>query len=384
MTIDKTIFGLRFGLNDDLYPTSEDLRIFLESPKRDDGQELHRDDLLVYAAMIAEVQSFEQYERHVAGTKDFREQMYYGVLIHTHFFNHALKSAVEQYKYHLHALRELDFAKPAAFVRSAEEELGKLNPKKKDDAAKLARLQGLIEERIKMTESRKSRWLVLARELTHIATYIRDNLVKIQGLCETSMSVLGDPRTVQDMERTLTEDIKSHFKEHLKDLLHRESVTREYLDSVKKEADLLLQVASALLLKDMATLRRLYETIRDHIRKSAGEIGDLTARIGNTVSEDDRQIFMQIEGVLVSLVTNCRFGLKTAKIIGTETAYKNLLVEKRNGVLAHLLDLLQKERRARGDRRSAKDRRRFNETDAKRRERRSGKDRRKGKSRRQQ
>ncbi len=383
MTIDKTIFGLRFGLNDDLYPTPEELRIFLESPKRDAGQELHRDDLLVYGAIIGEIQSFEQYERHIAATKDFREQMYYGVLIHTHFFNHALKSAVEQYKYHLHALRELDFAKPAAFVRSAEEELGKLNPKKKEDAAKLARLHGLIEERKKMTESRKSHWLVLARELIHIATYIRNNLVKIQGLCETSMSVLGDPRTIQDTERTLTEDIKTHFKEHLKDVLHRESVTREYLDAVKKEADLLLEVAAALLLKDMATLRELYETIRDHIRTSAAEIDNLTARIGNTVSEENRQLFMQLEGVLVSLVTNCRFGLKTAKIIGTETAYKNLLVEKRNGVLAHLLDMLQKERRSWSDRRSAKDRRRFNEADAKRSERRSGKDRRSGKGRRQ-
>jgi hypothetical protein len=383
MTIDKTIFGLRFGLNDELYPTSEELRIFLESPKRDDGQELHRDDLVTYSAMIEETQSFEQYERHIKATQDFREQMYYGVLIHTRFFNHALKSAVEQYKYHLHALTEIDFAKPAAFVRSAEEELSKLNPKKKDDAAKMARLHGLVEERKKMLESRKSHWLVLARELAHIATYIRDNLVKIQRLCETSMSVLRDHRTIQDVEKMLAEDIKTHFKEQLKDALHRESVTREYLDAVKKEVDVLLEVAAALLLKDMSTLGGLYEEVRDHIRKTVGEIDDLTAKVGNTLFEEDRELFVRLEQVLVSLITNCRFGLKPAKIIGTETSYKNVLVEKRIGVLEHLLDLLQKDRRSWSDRRSSKDRRRFNEAEERRTERRSGKDRRSGKNRRQ-
>jgi hypothetical protein len=384
MTNDKTIFGLRFGLNDELYPTSEELRIFLESPKRDDGQELHRDDLATYSAMIEETQSFEQYERHVAATQDFREQMYYGVLIHTRFFNHALKSAVEQYKYHLHVLTELDFAKPAAFVRSAEEELSKLNPKKKDDAAKLARLHGLVEERKKMLESRKSHWLVLARELTHIATYIRNNLVNIQRLCETSMSVLKDPRTVQNVEKMLTENIKTHFKEHLKDALHGESpVTREYLAAVKKEVDLLLEVAAALVLKDISTLGGLYEEVRDHIRKAVGEIDDLTAKVGNTIFEEDREHFVRLEQVLVSLITNCRFGLKPAKIIGSETSYKNVLVEKRIGVLEHLLDLLKKDRRSWSDRRSSKDRRKFNEAVEKRAEQRSGKDRRSGKNRRQ-
>ncbi len=383
MTIDKTIFGLRFGLNDELYPSSEDLRVFLESPKSKDGHELHRDDLATYSAMLGEIQSFEHFERHIAATRDFREQMYYGVLIHTRFFNHALKSAVEQYKYHLHALRELDFGKPAAFVRSAQEELSKLNPKKKEDAVKLERLQGMIDERKKVLESLKSRWLLLARELTHIATYIRNNLVKIQKLSEASMSVLGDPRTRKDVERMVTEDIKLHFKEHLKDMLHRESVTRQYLDTVKQEVDLLLQVTAGLLQKDMETLQGLYEAVRDHCRKSAAEIDDITAKIGNTLFEKDRALFARLELVLVSLVTNCRFELKTLKIVGAETAYKNLLVEKRNGVLAYLLDLLQKERRSWSDRRSLKDRRRFVEADEKRIERRNGKERRSGKNRRQ-
>jgi hypothetical protein len=381
MTVDKTIFGLRFGMNDDLYPTSQDLRAFLESPKSKGGQELHTADLETYNEMLGEIESFEHSEGQIAETRDFREQVYYGVLIHTRLFNHALKSAVEQYKFHLHELRELDFTKPAAFVRSAEEELSRLNPKKKDDAAKLDRLQGLVGERKKMLESMKGRWPVLARELTHIATYIRDNLVKIQGLSETSISVLKDPRTRHDVERMVTEDIKAQFKEQLKDALHRGPVTRTYLEAVKKDVDMLLKEVCVVLQKDMDTLRVLYGTVRDHTRKAVKGIDNLTVKIRNASLAEDRELFMQLEQVLLSLINDCRFGLKAAAI-STETPYRNILVEKRNAMLDHLLNLLQRERRALSDRRSSKDRRKFNEPEGSRAERRRGRDRRSGKDRR--
>ncbi len=383
MTIDKTIFGLRFGLNDELYPTSEELRVFLESPKSRDGQELHGNDLATYNAMTEEIQSFADSERRIAAARDFREQVYYGVLVHTRFFNHALKSAVEQYKFHLQALRTLDFAKPAAFVRSAEEELSRLNPKKKDDAARLVRLQGLVGERKKTLESLKSRWSLLARELTHIAMYIRSNLAKIQRISETSISVLKDPQTRHDVERMVTEDIKTQFKEQLKDTLHRGPVTREYLEAVKKDVDVLLQEMKVLVQHDMDTLRGLYEAVRDHMKKAGLGIDRLTVKIRNAYLEEDRELFLQLEQVLLSLITDCRFGLKAAGI-ETRTPYKNILVEKRNGVLEHLLNLLQKERRTWSDRRISKDRRKFNEPDEKRAERRKGKDRRLGKDRRHQ
>ncbi len=382
MTVDKTIFGLRFGLNDDLYPTSEELRIFLESPKSKGGKELHGDDLATYSAMLEEIQSFEQNERHIAATRDFREQVYYGVLIHTRLFNHALKSAAEQYKFHLNALRELDFAKPAAFVRSAEEELSRLNPRKRDDAAKQARLQGLVGERKKILESLKSRWTLLARELIHIAVYIRDNLAKIQKLCNTSISVLKDAHTKHSVERVVAEDIKTQFKEQLKDALHQGGVTRQYVEGVKKDVDVLLKEMSVLLQQDIDTLRVLYGAVRDHTRKTIQGIDNLTVKIKNAYLEEDREFFLQLEQVLLSLVTDCRFGLKAAAV-STETPYKNVLGEKRNEALAHLLNLLQKERRSRTDRRSNQDRRKFNEPDRKV-ERRSGKDRRSGKGRRLQ
>ncbi len=383
MTVDKTIFGLRFGMNDDLYPTSEELRIFLESPKSKGGRELHGADFETYNAMLGEIQSFQQSERQISAARDFREQVYYGVLMHTRLFNHALKSAVEQYKFHLHALRELDFAKPAAFVRSAEEELSRLNPKKRDDAAKLARLQGLVDERKKILESLKSRWSLLARELIHIAVYIRDNLAKIQKLCNTSISVLKDAHTKHSVERVVAEDVKTQFKEQLKDALHQGGITRQQVEAVKKDVDVLLKELSVLLQQDIDTLRVLYGAVRDHTRKTIQGIDNLTVKIKNAYLEEDRELFLQLEQVLHSLVADCRFGLKAAAV-STETPYKNVLVEKRNEALAHLLNLLQKERRARTDRRSHQDRRKFNEPEPRKDERRNGKDRRSGKSRRQQ
>ncbi len=382
MTIDKTIFGLRFGLNDDLYPTSQDLKAFLESPKSKDAPEPHGADLATYNAMLAEIQAYEQNERQIAAARDFREQVYYGVLIHTRLFNHALKSAVEQYKFHLHALRGLDFIKPTAFVRSAEDELSKLNPKKKDDAAKQARLQGLIDERKKRLETMRVRWAVLARDLIHIAIYIRNNLVKIHRLCEASISVLKDPRTRQQIERTVADDIKTDFKEQLKDALHRGPVTREYAETVKKNVDILLREIGFLLQKDLETVKGLYEDVRDHARKTVLETDVLIDKIRASNSTESRESFAQLEQVLLSLIADCRFSLKTA-VMSTETSYKNILAEKRNWMLEHLLDLLQKERRSLSDRRSNKDRRKFNEPDPNRKERRNGKDRRSGKSRRQ-
>jgi uncharacterized protein YlaN (UPF0358 family) len=180
----------------------------------------------------------------------------------------------------------------------------------------------------------------------------------------------------------VAEDIKTHFKELLKDALHRGPITRQYMEAVKKDADTLLKEITFLLQKDMDTLRGLYEAVRDHTRKIVRRIDDLTVKIETTNPEADRDLFVQLEQVLLSLITDCRFGLKTAGL-STETAYKNLIVEKRNAMLEHLLNLLQKERRSWSDRRSSKDRRRFNEQDEKRNERRSGKDRRSGKSRRQ-
>src|SRR5208337_3767221 len=131
MAIDKTIFGLRFGANDELFPLQEDLRAFLDSPKDKNSKVLHREDLAAYNEML----------------ENIRAKMFYSALGHVSFFNQAFRSAVEQYKFHLHELRSVDFKKPTAFIKSAEEEISRLSPKKKGEAARLARLRKMVDER---------------------------------------------------------------------------------------------------------------------------------------------------------------------------------------------------------------------------------------------
>ena len=160
MTINKTIFALRFGSNDELFPTREEL--------------------------LDQVREFALQFRQNASSADLRPRMFYNVIDHTHFAHPSLKLAVEQYQYHSHALRTLDIRKPSAFIRSAEEELKKLSTNKKEDAVKAARLQGMVDERKKTLEEIRKKRAALTAELAHIARYIGDNLRKIKVLCEAS------------------------------------------------------------------------------------------------------------------------------------------------------------------------------------------------------
>jgi hypothetical protein len=310
--------------------------------------------------------------------------MFYGVLRHSCFFDPALKSAVEQYKYHLHELIALDFKKPTAFIKSAEEEIRRLNPKKKDDEVKLIRLRGMVDERKKTLETLKKRRAALTEELGYIARYTRDNLVKINSRCEASIVVLVDLQIARNEENRLIEDIKTRFKEDLKNLLHHGPVTRQHLEAVKKDVAMLSKEISVLLREDVYTLTRLYEAIHDHTKKIARKIDALMAEIErkkNKRFEEDGKLFAQVEQVLVSLMSDHHFELKATEI-RTETAHESILFEKRKEMLDHLFELLQKERRSSNNRRAGEDRRRFNDPDYKGTKRRSGKDRRSGKSRR--
>jgi uncharacterized protein (UPF0147 family) len=384
MTTDKSIFGLRFQSNAELHPSQEELSDFLESPKKEGGRVLHGNDLTTYRELLKDVQAFESHQRQGAARQDFPEKMFYGVLSHSRFVNPALKSAVEQYKYLLHALITLDFRKPTAFIRSAEEDMSRLNQKNKDHAVRLARLRGMVDERKETLETLKRRWAALAEELGHIALYIRDNLVRIEKLCETSIVVLVDLQIERKKESHLIEDIKTHFKEHLKDSLRRGPITKQYLETVKKDVAMLSKEIAVILREDVYALTLLYEAIYDHAKKIAHEIDTLMAKIKgnkNNSYEDGRELFAQVERVLVSLISDYRFDLKTTEI-HTETAHKNILVEKRKEMLDHLFELLQKERRSHRNRRTVEDRRRFKDPSRKGPERRGGKDRRSGKSRR--
>ncbi len=383
MTIDKTIFGLRFGSSEELYPTQEELRAFLESPKTAGGRERHNNDLARYSAQIEEVTAFERPQRQDA--RDFQRKMFYGALSHSRFFNRVLKSTVEQYKYHVHALQILDFKKPTTFIKSAEEEMSRFNPKRRDDAVKLAKLQGMVDERKKALGTLQKRWAALAEELSNIALYISDNLVKIEKLCESAVGILADPKVVRDEENRLIEDIKTHFKENLKDALHQGQVTKQHLDAAKQDVSVLSKEIAALLAEDVHALTRLFEAIRDHTKKTVHKIDSLMKEIEGKKDknfEAHGNLFAQVGQVLVSLVSDYHFELHAAAV-HTETAHKDILLEKRKEMLDRLFELLRKDRRSWSNRRSGEDRRKFNDPNYKGLERRSGRDRRSGKTRRE-
>jgi hypothetical protein len=384
MTTDNTIFGLRFQSNAELYPSQEELSDFLETPKKNGGRELHGDDLTTYSELLKNTQVFELDQRQGALRRDFPEKMFYGVLSHSRFVNSGLKSAIEQYKYLLHALLTLDFKKPEAFIRSAEDDMSRLNRKNEDHAVRLARLQGMVAERKETIASLKSRWLALSEELNNIALYISDNLVKIERLCEASIVILVDFQIGRKKENQLVEEIKTHFKEHLKDSLRRGPITKQYLETVKKDVALLSKEISALLMEDVYALTRLYEAIHDHVEKTAHKIDALMTQIKgkkNSGYEDSKELFSQLEQVLVSLISGYRFEMKTVEI-RSETAHKNILLGKRSEMLDHLLELVQKERRLHRNRRTGEDRRKSKDANYRGPERRSGQDRRSQKDRR--
>jgi len=382
MMRNKSIFGLRFDVNEEFSPTPEELRVFLESPKKEGRRELHGLDLARYNELLDDLLAFKLYQRQNAGPQNLRERMFFEVLSHSCFSNTALKLAVEHYKYHVHALTTLNFRKPTAFIKTAKEEMGRLNPKRRADAAKLARLQNMVDERERTLEALMRRRTTLVDELYYLARYIRDNLAEIAKLCEASISVLRDPKTEGQEERRLIDDIKTYFKEQLKNALHQGVITKLDLETAKKDVAALSREVSALLREDSYAVTKLYEAIRDHTKKSALEIDALLVKIDgkkNKNFEDFGRLFALVEPILVSLISDYQFELDV-KPAHTETTYEHLLLEKRKENLNHIFEVLQKERRLRSPRRKVAERRKFKDPNFKGPERRTGKDKRTGKN----
>jgi hypothetical protein len=384
MTVDKTIFGLRFGSSGELLPTQEDLKAFLRSPKKRGEREQHGHATALYGELLLNFRAYEQGRNVPSATPDFREKMFYFVLGHSCFVNPALKSVVEQYLYHLHALTALDFKKPTAFITAAEEEMNRLNPGKKEDAAKLARLGVMAEDRRRTLEALKKRRDALTGELSHIARYVRDNLVKIEKLCETAIVVLVNVQIGGREEGRVIEEVREQFKEQLRDYRRHGPIPRQYLETVRNDLEDLSKEISRFFREDVYALAGLYEAIHDHAQKTARELEVLLAQTGNKKdkgAENDTVPYVRIEDVLVSLVSDHRFELKTATS-AADPNRKDLLLERRKEMLDRLFDLLQQERRARSDRRTSADRRRSRDPRFKGPEQRAGKERRTGKSRR--
>jgi hypothetical protein len=383
VTINKSIFGLRFGSHEEISPSREELDSFLASPKSEAAAERHADDLAIYRDKLAHIAAYEQRQLHEVGRRDFREKVYYGVLRHSCFFSPGLSLAIEQYKYHVHAFTALELRKPASFVKSAEEELANLNPRGKDASAKRDRLQGMIDERkevlVRLAHSRD----LLSRELLAIIRYISVNLTRIERLTEASLAAIEESRISGAEEKQQIADVKRYFKEQLKDALHQGPLTKAYVEAIKRDVDRLTNEISGIMHEDLNALTRMYGAIHDHVAKFAGALNGFVAQLerqDQTSIDEEKRIFVQLEQFLVRLISDHQFPVKTAPL-HSDTPYEDLLRAKRDEMLDHIFELLRRDRRTRHDRRTGRERRVLDDPELKFPNRRSGKDRRSGKRR---
>lgn len=340
MTNNTSIFSLRFGSNVKIEPSQEELKQFLES-KKAGTREPHSADLLRYWDILAGVAGYKT----TGGSGTFREKIFYTVMDHSHFAKPALKSAVEQYKYHVNTLSNIDFKKPLAFIKSAEEEIARLNPRKKEDVARIERMRAMIEERRQTLDGQKKKWIELAEELSHIVSYLIDNLSQIEKLCEKSILILVNEQVERKKETGLIEDIKARFKQHLKDALHQGTIKKEDLDAAKEEVAALSKRTAEITLSDIYSMTQLYETIHDLAAAAVNELKKIAGSIEekrHSGFEDDIAFYSRAEKVLVDLLTKCVFEVKTPEI-EVVTQHDELLKEARKEMFGHLAERLQKE-----------------------------------------
>jgi chromosome segregation ATPase len=336
----STIFNLRFGSNAKLQPSAEELRQFLAS-KKEGTASLQGDDLAPYWELLTAVAAYKR-----DGTEGFRNKMLYTVLSHSHFAKPALRAVVEEFKYHRHSLSGLDFKKPSAFIKSAQEEIARLNPKKKEEAARIERMRGMMEERRIALEKQQQRWTELTDELNQVIAYVLENLSKIEKLCKQSITMLASEQVDRKKEQGLIEDIKTEFKERLKDLLHQGTIKPQDLEAAKERVAELSKRTADLIRSDIFTLTRVYETIHEHVGKKTGELRAVASKIEgskHTNYDDDALLYQEAEKILVALITGCRFDIKAAEI-SAETENDKMLVEKRREFFDHLVDLLHSAR----------------------------------------
>jgi hypothetical protein len=384
MTLPKPIFGLRFHSNVEIHPSQEELDAFLAGSTVPGGRERRGSDLERYQKLLDDVAAFRQAQPQDPVRLDLRSNMYYSVLSRSQLFNQPLKSAIEQYKYLLNDIQTIDLRKPASFIRSAEEEIGRLNPKKKDQAVRRERLLIMVSERKELLARSMRRKTAAEDELLKIAVYVRENLARIMDLCRTSITVLRDFRSGGETEHQLIEDIKTHFKEQIRDSLHQGPVTKQYIGALQKEVALLSQEISALISHDVHALIGLYQSVHDHAETIArGLAAALKAQESRQdgSAADAASPFARIARLLSSLVSEYRFELTIAEP-GALTVYPSILLEKRREALDRLFAQLTRERRTPRDRRADRDRRQRTAANRTGPERRTGKDRRSGRDRR--
>lgn len=338
------IFGLRFKSNESLQPGAAELAAFLDGPREPGKPERHRDDLAAYVRFLERIEAYEAGNKQGTGAGSFGERMFLGVLSHCRFFTPALRIAVEEYKFHHHQLGLLDFRKPLAFIRSAEAETGKLNPKKKDDQQRIERFQAMIEQRRRDLDALAHRRAMRAGELYHIAVYVQENLVRIRQLGEAAIGRLAELQVGGQKRDQLVEDLKAHFKDQVRIRLLSGPVTKEYLEALKTEVADLTQALSRLMLEDLYAVTGIYEQLHDHVQQHTAELEKHLPKADAARKRNDErgwEAFSAIGKALVALVGRFPAAPAAAPPSGGEGGHAALLMEKRREMLDHVLDLLK-------------------------------------------
>ena len=345
-TMDTSIFGLRFKSNEKLQPSPAELTAFLASPRASGDPGKHADDFAAFVQYRERVETYDREQKQGVGRLEFGERRLLGVLSHTGFFKPAFRVAIEEYKYHKHQLVLLDFNKPETFIRSAEEEIAKLNTKKRDDRQKIVRLQDMIKQRKKDLEVLIERRRMIAGELYHIAAYVRDNIVMVQRLCESVIARLAKLQVGGEKTGQMIEDLKEQFKEQVREHRQMGAITPEYLESVKAEVAQLSQRLTRSVLEDIYFVTRIYEGFYEHAKNGAGRLEDLLVwadRIRKKDSNDEDQLFTRIEQELVALISEFRVDVKPADQPGESDRHEVLLLEKRRELLDHIFLLIREQ-----------------------------------------
>jgi hypothetical protein len=346
--MDTSIFGLRFKSNEALQPDAVNIAAFLSLPRTPGAKETHRDVFENFSHYQDLVAQSENGSYAGLGRQDFGERILLGVLSHTRFFQPALRIAIEEYLYHHHQLLQLDFNKPEKFIRSAMDELGRLNPKKREDQQKMARLQVMLDQRKADLESLTMQRRMLIGELCHIAAYVRDNIVKVQQLCEDSIASLARLQVGGKKTEQLIEDIKEHFKGEVRDRRQMGAVTPDYLETVKAEVAELSQLLKRQVLEDIFVVTGAYESFFEHAKRHAALLTDLTARAEQSRRNDkvrDDRVFTEIERVLITLVTECRPAMKPSARTEAAARHEDLLRDRRREMIDYVFILLKDQRK---------------------------------------
>jgi hypothetical protein len=384
MTINKPIFDSRTDTDEKIQPTSEELEAFLANAGKEGGEEQPLDGLSVYRQLLKDADDFEQRLALDEASPDIRQRILFGVLDHTQVLNPVLQSEVELYAYHLHRIESLDFKSPSVFIKSAEHEMSRLNTKKINDVMRMKRLQEMIAERKKVLVVLKKQWLEIIPELRRIALYVRENLSRIEKLCEASIVILAEAGIGRTKEKQLIEDIHNYFRDLLKRALQQGKITRENLEKARDGIETITMELSSFISEDGDALTKLYETIYNNIKTVSQDIASVLADIESKKSgtiHENIKLFKRLEQVLMSLLSGCRLEVKLATT-DQSTPHDSLLNAKRIEMIAYLFEQVKKERRIRSDRRVQTDRRKANDPNYRGPERRRGGDRRSGKGRR--